>query len=214
MVVRVHSSDGGGRAPMRLSGRDLSVSRGGRRVFEGVSFALSSGELLAVTGANGAGKSTLLRLVAGLLQPDAGAITVDPEPKEGPTQATHYLGHLDALKPRLTVRENLLLWRRLWRGKGDIDDALEAVGIGGLDYLHASVLSAGQKRRVALARLLIQARPVWLLDEPATALDVSGETMLGRLIERHLAGGGIAVAALHRPLAIAPTQSIALGKAA
>ena len=199
---------------MRLSGRDLSVSRGGRRIFEGLSFALASGELLAVTGANGAGKSTLLRLVAGLLHLDAGSIMLDPEPEEGRAQAIHYLGHLDGLKPRLTVRENLLFWRRLWKGSGDIDDALDTVGIGGLDHLHASSLSAGQKRRVALARLLIHARPVWLLDEPATSLDASGEAMLGRLVEGHLAGGGMAMAALHRPLPVAPTQSIAMGQAA
>jgi len=199
---------------MRLSGRDLSVSRGGRRVFEGLSFALSSGDLIAVTGANGAGKSTLLRLVAGLLRPDGGSIALDPEPAEGRAQAIHYLGHLDGLKPRLTVRENLLFWRRLWQGTGDIDDSLDSVGIGGLDYLHVASLSAGQKRRVALARLLIHARPVWLLDEPATSLDASGEAMLGGLVERHLAAGGMAMAALHRPLPVAPAGSIALGPAA
>ena len=126
----------------------------------------------------------------------------------------HYLGHLDALKPALTVRENLLFWQSLWQGAGDIDDALDTVGIGGLDHLHVSSLSAGQKRRVALARLLLHARPVWLLDEPATSLDASGEAMLGRLVDRHLAGGGMAMAALHRPLPVAPTQSIALGRPA
>jgi heme exporter protein A len=199
---------------MRLSGRDLSVSRGGRRIFAKLSFALTSGEMVAVTGANGAGKSTLLRLVAGLLRPDEGAIALDPEPEDGRAQAIHYLGHLDGLKPRLTVRENLLFWQSLWQGAGDIDDALDTVGIGGLDHLHVSSLSAGQKRRVALARLLLHARPVWLLDEPATSLDASGEAMLGRLVERHLAGGGMTMAALHRPLPVAPTQSIALGRPA
>jgi heme exporter protein A len=199
---------------MRLSGRDLSVSRGGRRIFEKLSFGLTSGEMVAVTGANGAGKSTLLRLVAGLLRPDDGAIALDPEPEDGRAQAIHYLGHLDGLKPRLTVRENLLFWQSLWQGAGDIDDALDTVGIGGLDHLHVSSLSAGQKRRVALARLLLHARPVWLLDEPAASLDASGEAMLGRLVERHLAGGGMTMAALHRPLPVAPTQSIALGRPA
>src|SRR5262250_2567418 len=98
---------------MRLSGSGLFVSRGGRRIFEGLSFTLSSGELLAVTGANGAGKSTLLRVVAGLLHQDGGSIMLDPQPEDGRAQAIHYFGHLDGLKPRLTVRENLLFWRRL-----------------------------------------------------------------------------------------------------
>jgi heme exporter protein A len=199
---------------MQLSGRDLSVSRGGRRIFEGLSFALSSGEFVAVTGANGAGKSTLLRSVAGLLRPDEGSVVLDPEPEAGRAIAIHYLGHLDGLKPRLTVHENLLFWRRLWQGSGDIDESLDTVGIGGLAYLHVSSLSAGQKRRVALARLLIHGRPVWLLDEPATSLDASGEAMLGRLVEAHLAGGGMVMAALHRPLPVAPSRSIALGQAA
>jgi len=199
---------------MRLSGSDLSVSRGGRRIFAGLSFALASGEMLAVTGANGSGKSTLLRLVAGLLHQDDGTIALDPEPDDGRAQAVHYLGHLDGLKLRLTVRENLLFWRRLWKGSGDVDDALDTVGIGSLDYLHVASLSAGQKRRVSLARLLIHARPVWLLDEPATSLDAAGEAMLGGLIERHLAGGGMAMAALHRPLPVAPTHSIAMGQPA
>lgn len=196
---------------MRLSGNDLSVSRGGRRIFESLSFALAPGEFLAVTGANGAGKSTLLRLVAGLLRADGGSIDLEPEPQDGRSTAIHYLGHLAGLKPRLTVEENLLFWRRLWRGKGEIDEALDTVGIGGLDHLHVSSLSAGQKRRVALARLLIHRRPVWLLDEPATALDAAGETMLGRLVETHLAAGGMVMAALHRPLPLAPSRSIALG---
>ncbi len=124
----------------------------------------------------------------------------------------HYLGHLDALKPGLTVRQNLDFWRKLWGG-GDIDTALEAVGLEPLGDLHASVLSAGQRRRVALARLLVARRPLWLLDEPATALDAAAEAGLGRLIADHLKGGGMAIAATHRDLPVKPTATLALGAA-
>ena len=127
---------------------------------------------------------------------------LDPEPEEGRGQAIHYLGHLDGLNPHSDGFARIsLFWRRLWKGSGEIDEALDTVGIGGFDYLHVSSLSAGQKRRVALARLLIHARPVWLLDEPATSLDASGEAMLGRLVEGHLAGGGMAMAAPPPPAA-------------
>jgi len=201
---------------MRLSGRDLSAVRGGRTVFAGLSFAVGAGELLAVVGPNGAGKSTLLRLVAGLLRPAAGELSFDApandgEPTELATQV-HYLGHLDALKPALTVRQNLAFWRKLWDG-GDIDAALAAVRLDHIGDLHVSALSAGQRRRVALARLLVAPRPVWLLDEPATALDSAAEEGLGRLIAAHLAGGGLAIAATHRDLPVAPTATLALGPA-
>ena len=142
-----------------------------------------------------------LRLVAGLLEPDAGAVRFDPEPDGGRATAIHYLGHLDALKRTLTVGENLAFWRRLWGGDGSVADALDAVELDGLDDLPVATLSAGQRRRVALARLLVADRPLWLLDEPATSLDAGGEAMLGRLIAGHLAGGGIVIAATHRDLA-------------
>ncbi len=125
----------------------------------------------------------------------------------------HYLGHLDALKPGLTVRQNLDFWRKLWGG-GDIDAALDAVGLEPLGDLHAAVLSAGQKRRVALARLLVKRRVLWLLDEPATALDAAAEAGLGRLIADHLSGGGMAIAATHRDLPVSPTATLTLGAAA
>ncbi len=122
----------------------------------------------------------------------------------------HYLGHLDALKPGLTVRQNLDFWRKLWGG-GDVDGALEAVGLEPLGDLHASALSAGQRRRVALARLLVKRRVLWLLDEPATALDAAAEAGLGRLIADHLAGGGMAIAATHRDLPVKPAATLTLG---
>jgi heme exporter protein A len=198
---------------MRLTGKGLSAERGGRTVFAGLDLAIAGGELLAVTGPNGAGKSTLLRLIAGLLRPAAGAITLDPAPENGIGGAAHYLGHLDALKPTLTVAENLLYWRRLYDGAGKTEAALESVGIAHLADLPAGRLSAGQKRRAALARLLLAERPLWLLDEPATALDAAGEAMLGALIAAHLGRGGIVVAATHRPLPVTPAAMLRLGAA-
>lgn len=201
---------------MRLTATGLSAVRGGRPVFADLSFVLGAGELLAVTGPNGAGKSTLLRLVAGLLRPAAGKVVLEsddarPEPPSI-GENVHYLGHLDALKPGLTVRQNLDFWQRLWGG-GDVGAALAAVGIEPLGDLHAAVLSAGQRRRVALARLLVTRRVLWLLDEPATALDAAAEAGLGRLIADHLAGGGMAIAATHRDLPVKPTAELALGAA-
>lgn len=197
---------------MRLTAGDLAASRGGRPVFAGLSFTLAGGEMLAVTGPNGSGKSTLLRVVAGLLAPAAGSVVLDPLDDAGMKGAVHYLGHLDALKGALTVRDNLAFWRRLWGG-GAIDAALDAVGLGALADLPAGVLSAGQKRRVAIARLLLAQRPLWLLDEPATALDAAAEATLGRLIGDHLASGGMAIVATHRDLPLAPTATLKLGAA-
>ena len=197
---------------MRLTAAGLAVWRGGRPVFADLSFTLGAGELLAVTGANGAGKSTLLRLIAGLLMPAAGTVVLEGDDDAGIGTHSHYLGHLDALKPSLTVRQNLDFWRRLWGG-GDTDAALAAVGLEPLGDLHAAVLSAGQRRRVALARLLVARRPLWLLDEPATALDAAAEAGLGRLIADHLSGGGMAIAATHRDLPLKPTAVLRLGRA-
>ncbi len=198
-------------AAFRLIAEALGARRGGRTVFEGLSFTVGPGEVLAVTGPNGAGKSTLLRIVAGLLAPAAGTVAVEPAADTGLGGAVHYLGHLEALKSTFTIAENLSFWRRLYGGAGDIEDAIDDVGLGGLSHLPVATLSAGQKRRVAIARLLIIDRPVWLLDEPATALDAAAETMLGRLIERHRAGGGLVIAAIHRALPVTPDATLALG---
>jgi heme exporter protein A len=177
-----------------------------------VSFALGAGELLAVTGPNGSGKSTLLRIVAGLLKPEAGAVTLDPLDDAGMKGAIHYLGHLDALKPPLSVRDNLGFWQRLWNG-GPVEAALDAVGLGHIADLPAGVLSAGQRRRVAIARLLLAKRPLWLLDEPATVLDAAAEATLGKLIGAHIASGGMAIVATHRDLPLTPATTLRLGGA-
>jgi heme exporter protein A len=193
--------------PLRLSATTLAGVRGGRVIFSGVSFDVAPGELLAITGRNGAGKSTLLRLVAGLARPTEGEIRIEPAPEGA---AIHYLGHLDALKGGLSVRQNLDHWRRVWGG-AESEAALAAVGLTGLADLPAGVLSAGERRRAAIARLLIRPRPIWLLDEPAAGLDAAAEADLGRIIAAHLAGGGMAVAAMHRALPVAATQTLRLG---
>jgi heme exporter protein A len=199
---------------LRLTGTDLAAVRGGREVFAGLSFAVAAGDLAAVVGANGTGKSTLLRVVAGLLPPSSGSVRIDPAGEAPRTGTLHYLGHLDGLKTILTVRQNLEFWRRMWGGaSGAVDAALDRLGLGHLAELPAGVLSAGQKRRVALSRLLIVPRPLWLLDEPATALDAAAEAMLDELVTAHLAGGGMAMVATHRAMGVAPAVTLRMGAA-
>ena len=197
---------------MRLTGSDLIAVRGGRAVFDGLSFSLAAGEVLAVTGANGSGKSTLLRLIAGLLRPASGSVALDPVSEGGIAGAVHYFGHLDGLKTALTVRQNLDFWRKLWRG-GPVEAALERVDLGLLADLPVGVLSAGQRRRSAIARLLLTERPLWLLDEPATSLDAEAEATLGRLIGEHVRSGGMAIVATHRDLPFPATATLALDAA-
>jgi heme exporter protein A len=202
---------------MKLSGQNLACVRGGRGVFSGVFFAVSAGEALVLTGPNGAGKSSLLRVIAGLIQPIAGRMALeggDPELSVG--EQCHYVGHLDPLKPALTVTENLAFWARFLNGghagdeRGRIAAGLEAVGLEDLAGLPAGYLSAGQKRRLSLARVLAVPRPVWLLDEPATALDAASQQRLQRVMQGHLAGGGLIVAATHGPLGLAEPVELPL----
>jgi heme exporter protein A len=199
---------------MQLEVEAVCSIRGGRTLFRDLSLAIRAGGALAVSGPNGSGKTTLLRLLAGLLAPQAGWIAVADAP-DPIGELVHFVGHLDALKGALTLAENLAFYRRLLGGDGStVDAALGRMGIGGLAALPAQVLSAGQRRRAALARLLVTRRPIWLLDEPANALDADGQRLLAQLIAEHREGGGIVVAASHAPLALADARALSLGGAA
>jgi heme exporter protein A len=203
---------------MKLSGHDLACIRGGRRVFYGVRFSIAAGGALILTGPNGAGKSSLLRLIAGLIHPAEGGVTLeggDPELSVG--EQSHYVGHVDPLKPALTVTENLAFWARFLNGARAIDEAalvergLETVGLADLARLPAGYLSAGQRRRLSLARMLAAPRPIWLLDEPSTALDAASQERLQRVMHTHLSAGGLIIAATHGPLGLAEPQELRLG---
>jgi heme exporter protein A len=189
---------------MRLLGRGVGCVRGGREVFCGLDFEAAAGEALAVTGPNGAGKTSLLRLIAGLLAAAAGSIGLEGGDTELtlPEQA-HYLGHRDALKPALSVVENLMFWRDFLGGEVfGATESLAAVGLDHAGHLPAAYLSAGQRRRLSIARLLAVRRPVWLLDEPTNALDSAGQGLFATLMGNHLARGGLIVAATHAPLGV------------
>jgi heme exporter protein A len=213
----------GSRAPvapevtlMRLSALNLACHRGGREVFAGVSFAVASGEVLAVTGRNGAGKSSLLRTVVGLVRVAHGSFTLEGgEADLTIAEQAHYLGHQDALKTSLSVAENLTFWTGfLGRKAADIAAALAAVGLDSLADLPAAYLSAGQRRRLSIARLVAVKRPIWLLDEPMSTLDAAAQDRLGGLMRTHLADGGLILAATHGPLCLAATRELRLDELA
>ena len=199
----------------RLSGQGLTLDRGGRRVLADLDFVATSGEALVVTGPNGAGKSTLLRLIAGLLRPVAGRLVLDGgDPELSIAQHCHYFGPQDALKAALSVGENLGFWRDFFGEADDtVYDALDRVGLARLVDLPAAYLSAGQRRRLAFARLLVSKRPIWLLDEPTSALDAASETRLIEIVGEHLDGGGLVVAATHLALPFSRMASLRLGAA-
>jgi heme exporter protein A len=200
---------------MQLSGRGIRCVRGGREVFAGLDFEAASGKALAVVGRNGSGKTSLLRLIAGLLVPAGGAITLAGGDAELTlAEQCHYLGHRDALKPALSVAENLSFWADFLGGEQfDATESLATVGLDHATHLPAAFLSAGQRRRLSLARLLTVRRPVWLLDEPTTALDTAGQDMFAGLMQDHLARGGMIIAATHMPLGI-ESRELRIGGAA
>jgi len=197
---------------MRLSGTDLTCRRGGRDVFAGLNFSVDGGEALMVSGRNGAGKSSLLRMVAGLVGIAHGSLGLaggDPDLTIG--EQAHYLGHQDALKPSLSVAENLEFWTGfLGPAISSRAGALAAVGLDAIADLPAGYLSAGQRRRLSLARMLAVKRPIWLLDEPASTLDAAGQRRLRDFMRAHLADGGLIVAATHASLGIDGAQELLL----
>jgi heme exporter protein A len=192
-----------------LSVEGLAVSRGDRRLFEGFDLRLAAGEAVALTGPNGAGKTSLLRAIAGFIRPDAGQIAFRTdagalEAEDARRGGIHLLGHQDGLKSGRTARDELL-FQVGWTG-GDVASALaaaETLGLRRLLDLAVRHLSAGQRRRLALARLIASPRPLWLLDEPLAPLDAEHRALFGELMATHVAGGGLVLAAVHDPLPIA-----------
>lgn len=201
---------------MRATATKLTGRRGDSLLFEDVSFSLGRGQALVVTGPNGAGKSTLLRMLAGLLPADSGSFSLAGNDGVAMPVAefAHYLGHRNAMKRELRVSENLGFWKDFQRpenGQGlTIDQAVEAVGLRGVAHLPFGYLSAGQQRRIALARLLVASRPLWLLDEPTAALDRRSDQLFADLVRNHLAQGGMAIAATHQPLGLDNIVSLEL----
>lgn len=199
----------------QLTGASLTCLRGGRVVLRDLSFEARAGRPLVVTGPNGAGKSTLLRLVAGLVSYQAGTLAFQDGGGSAVSEETeghlmHYLGHQDGVKPALTVTENLVFWQNLYGHAQSVAEALEELGIGYLAEVPGQFLSAGQKRRVNLARLLVSHRPLWVLDEPTASLDAEGAEIVRRLIESHSATGGLTLVTTHLDLGLDAQDSLVL----
>ena len=196
---------------MELHGKDLTCERGGRIVFRGVSLSLQPGQLLQLTGPNGSGKSSLLRLIAGLNEAQAGTLTLaGGAPDLSLAQQAHYIAHQEPVKSALSVHENLAFWRD-FLGGGDVEEALDTFDLARLSSYPAGLLSAGQKRRLALARLVLVRRALWLLDEPTVGLDTASLARLVNVMARQLDGGGMIIAATHVPLGREPDQRLELG---
>jgi heme exporter protein A len=192
----------------RLDIDGLALERGERRLFSGLSVSVAAGEAVALTGANGAGKTSLLRAVAGFIRPHSGCVrffgtTGEIEAEEARRRACHLIGHQDGLKTGRLGREELIFQAR-WAGgsEGSALAAAERLGLGRLLDLEVRMLSAGQRRRLALARLIAAPRPLWLLDEPLAPLDAPSRALFGQAMSEHLRGGGLILAAVHDPLPI------------
>ncbi|MEM6496780.1 MAG: heme ABC exporter ATP-binding protein CcmA [Pseudomonadota bacterium] len=196
-----------------IHAQDVSLERGGRLIVSKLSFSVCSGAALVLKGANGAGKTTLLRAVAGFLPLASGVIEAEGGDREREIcDQAHYVGHLNANKLSMSVFENLKFWCDLNGGAATgIKQALEAFDLHALAHIPASYLSAGQRRRLGLARLLVAERPIWLLDEPTTALDSSSQEAFMRACNDHLAMGGLLIAATHMPLTFATSEELQLG---
>jgi heme exporter protein A len=197
---------------MLVAGTALACRRSGLTIFREVNFTVKTGEALVLSGPNGSGKTTLLRVIAGLLQPSEGTVSFEgagPDAVLG--EEAHYLAHFDPLKPSLTVVENLAFWTEFLGGTRAANEALDSVRLQRLAQLPAAYLSAGQRRRLSLARLLAVRRPIWLLDEPTAALDAAGQVILADMMRQHLASGGLIIAATHGPLGLEDAKTLEMG---
>jgi heme exporter protein A len=214
---------------VQLIAENLTLERGNRKIADGISFQLDSGNALLLTGPNGSGKSTLLRALAGYLRPASGQVVWRAESLDDAgsgdsgevSEVCQFVGHLDGIKAHLTVAENLRFWATYLAGPADsargladrVEDGLEQFALEALAEIPAGYLSAGQKRRLGLARLAVVARPLWLLDEPTVSLDARSVGVLVNAINRHLDTGGMAVIATHVPMALKSSRTIELGRA-
>lgn len=197
---------------LALSAENLACRRGGRLVFEDLSFSLGNGEAIALTGRNGAGKSSLIAMICGRLRPAGGSLRIDGAGETPLPELIHLVGHRDGLKTALTARENLEFAQALLgEASASAEEALAAVGLPHVAALPVGYLSAGQRRRVALARLLVSRRPLWLLDEPTSALDTAAQAMLVGLMRQHLMQGGAILAATHGPLGLDGAREVRIG---
>lgn len=188
-------------APL-IQASGLAILRGERVLFRGVSLSLSPGEAIVLRGANGAGKTTLLRMLAGLTRPEAGEMA-----RAAPH---HWIGHKEGIKPQETPRSHLALWAQAWGSKADIPEILEKMALTRAADVPGRYLSAGQRRRTAFGRLLLEDRPIWLLDEPYTALDAAGRTMLDAVISGHLRTNGAIIASMHDAAGFPVTAEVTL----
>lgn len=188
---------------------ELACVRGEMTIFSDVSFTAEPGEVILLRGPNGAGKSTCLAALYGALTPSFGLIEIELNDEErSPRELIHVVGHLPGVKTTLSVKENLLFWATLYGGTKNVDHAIEAAGLGLIANSDAAILSAGQTRRLALARLLVVERPIWILDEPTAALDKQGDAWVGELIADHAKKGGITIATTHLDIVNVPQSAI------
>lgn len=202
---------------MDLVADQIAVARGEDVIFTDLTFTASSGQALVISGPNGSGKSTLIRAVAGLLPLTNGALTVDNKTAEFGdrtiAELCHFLGHENAMKAAFSVRENLKFWQQFCGDPHlDVEEALDFVGLAGLGSLPYPHLSTGQRRRAAIARLLVSYRPIWLLDEPTSGLDSASEEQFTKLMNAHLDDDGLILVATHVPLALDNARSLDLGR--